>query len=152
MRASERKRRNATMAARKADGATYAQIAKEFGVARSTVQKAIADHANEAPTVMLVAGRRPGDLDVAAVFVRIVRGHAAVLDRMERLVDEANSDLARIGAARTVLTAGEGLLKILGLVGLMPNPDQVLVARVLRRQARADARERGEELLVGSGS
>lgn len=151
--ARERADRNAQIALRRAEGATYTDLAEEFGIARSSIQRALSDHAEVSARV--VAGAvvdRPGDLDVEAVFVRIVEGHAAVLDRMERLVEEADNDASRIGAARTFVSTGEGLLKILGLVGLLPHADQVLVARALRLRARGDAKDQAERLLVGGAS
>jgi hypothetical protein len=138
------------MATRKAEGATYNDLAREFGVARSTVQKAIADHAAESPTGMLVAAERPGELDAEAVFIRIIRGHAAVLDRMEALVEDSASDATKIGAARTVITAGEGLAKLLALVGLVPNPDEVLLLRARAKRARDAAKDDAERVLTGN--
>jgi hypothetical protein len=86
---------------------------------------------------------------VEAVFVRVIRGHAAVLDQMEALVERAGDNSTKIGAARTVVTAGEGLVKLLALVGLVPNADEVLLLRARARRARDAATDDAERVLTG---
>lgn len=66
-----------------------------------------------------------------------------------RLADEGDNDNARIGAVRTVAAVSERLVKLLALVGLTPQPDQVLIARALRKRVREEATEQGERMLVG---
>jgi transposase len=147
MKAVERRKRNAAMAERKAAGASYSELAREFGVARSTAQRAIADHAAESPTLLLV-GTRPSDLDVEAMFMRVIRAHVGALDRMEELLERSRNNQTQIGAARTVVRAGEGLVRLLALVGLIPNADEVLLLRARAKRARDAAKDEGERVLI----
>jgi hypothetical protein len=149
MSASERARRNEAMAKRKASGATLAEIAAEFDCARSTVQKALADHAAaHAPEPKAVPVQLSA-IDVERSFARVVAGHLVVLDRMEKLVDGASDDHARISAARTFAQAGVHLMGLFAMVGLTPHADEVLLQRALRKRARDASKAEGERLLEG---
>lgn len=83
--ASERARRNAEMAARKATGATWAKLAAEYGVGKSTAQKAVADHLKAGGTVARDA------LDVGAdeAFREALATYSWALDGLRALAAAA---------------------------------------------------------------
>jgi hypothetical protein len=66
---------------------------------------------------------------------------------MERLLEESGSETVQIGAARTVVSAGEGLVKLRELVGLVPNEDEVLLLRARAKRARDSAKTEAERVL-----
>jgi hypothetical protein len=66
---------------------------------------------------------------------------------MERLLEESGSETVHIGAARTVVSAGEELVKLLKLVGLVPNEDEVLLLRARAKRARDSTKAEAERVL-----
>ncbi len=151
---SERARRNAQMAARKAGGATWERIAAEFGVAKSTARKGVADHARALVTCddgavddfvsALGTVDRPVDLDPQAIFLYVIRAHVEAMRDLAVLARTADHDGARVGAIKARAAAGVQLLDLFRMVGLLPNADRVLLARAEARRVRADIRDRGE--------
>lgn len=131
--ASERARRNATMAARKASGATYLEVAAEFGVAVSTAKQAIADH-RAAGGVVLPAdplGVRAEDalrtaLDTYGWAEEVLRALAA----------EADNSSARVGAIRQAVLVAEKRIELLTTAGVIPSADALLIARLQEQQRR----------------
>jgi hypothetical protein len=149
MKDSERRQRNARMAQRKAAGATFSELAREFGVARSTAQKAVADHIGLVSDA--ARARQPADLDVGRLFVDAIENHEWAIEMAQKIAGNADNDNARIGAVRTVAATSEGLVKLLHLAGLTPDADAVLVARALRKRMRRESKEQGERMLTGNG-
>lgn len=115
---AERVERNARIAARRAEGATYTQLAEEFGVARSTVQRALVEAAEVAP-----AG--PVDvepLDLGEIVGAGLRAHGAALDRVTELLDHESPN-ARVGAANSVAKLLASLVSSLRALGAIGDPD-----------------------------
>jgi predicted transcriptional regulator len=138
------------MAALRDAGATWPEVAARFGVAKSTARKAVADHVAAGAPVRAVGTLvgRPVDLDVERLFIEVVSAHESAMAELARLGREADNDAARVGALKGCAVVGEGMLKLLAIVGLLPNPDEVLVARARRLRAQASARAQAERILA----
>jgi hypothetical protein len=128
------------MAARKAACSTWRQVAVEFDVAVSTARQGVADHAAAGSLVAVAASL--ADIDPQAIFVEAVNVHRASLGDLTRIAAGADSDAARVGAIKARNAATLNLVGLLGLVGLLPDPARVLLARADRRRAQADLRAR----------
>jgi hypothetical protein len=139
---SERARRNAEMAARRALGATWAEVAAEFGVAKSTAREGVRQHLEAGASVRVVGAAvvRPADLDVGRIFADVVTTHIEVMADLGRLAEEADNSAAKVGALKGRAQAGDRLVAILGAAGLLPCPNEVLLARARRVRARSGSR------------
>lgn len=114
--AAERVERNRRIAAAKAAGATWPEVADAFGVSEKTARRAAAEHAATA------APPADADLDAETLVRRVLQVHDVALDRLERLAARADNDSARVGAARSLATVSVSLLDVLGRLGLLNDP------------------------------
>jgi hypothetical protein len=130
--ASDRARRNARMAARRAEGAPIAAIAEEFGVARSTVQKGLADHARAAPLEDAV--------DVGAIVASGLRAHRAALARATELLDSDSPNVV-LGAGNAISRLLGSFVSTLRALGAIGDPDFERAKLRLSLEAREVAGE-----------
>lgn len=124
------------MAAMKAAGSTYGEVAAAFGVALSTAKQAVADHraagAGAVPADPLAVRAEDalrGALDTYGWAERSLRGLAA----------EADNSSAQVGAIRAAVSVAEKRIEMLLVAGVIPPADAALLAR-LRGQAEQFAR------------
>src|SRR4051794_33789527 len=89
--ASERARRNARMAGRKAVGATWEQIAAEFGVAVSTARQGVADHRAAGGDVVAFAPSDPLAISPVAALRDALDVYTWALDGLRDLAREADN-------------------------------------------------------------
>jgi hypothetical protein len=134
------------MARRKAEGATWDEVAAEFGVARSTARDGVADH-RAAAGVVVPAGATLADLDPGRLFARAIGVYVDTLDTLEDLAADADQDSVRLGAVKARAQTATQMLGALSLVGLLPAPERVLLARVQAQRARAAVRDHADVLL-----
>lgn len=168
---SKRAVRNERWAVLRARGVPWREIARRDDVALSTVQRGVAAHlagvgatADAARDVLdaaaaadpdlaspVVSVETPADLDPRALYVTAVRAIVESMDDLERLSRTADHAGARVGAAKGRLQAARELNHALALVGLLPDPDRVLLARAESRRVRAALRER-DQMLGGAAA
>jgi hypothetical protein len=138
--ASERARRNAQMAARKAAGATWTQIARDFSVAVSTARQGVADHAAVGPDsrVVLPAGD-PLAVSAEDALRDALRTYSWASGQLRRLVGDADNTSAAVGAIRTAVAVEEARLNALVAAGVIPTVETALVMR-MQDQLREEKR------------
>lgn len=148
--AAERVERNRRIAEAKASELTWERVAEAFGVSEKTARRAARAHAEGAARLRLSDGggppEPPADLDPQAIFTEVVAVHLDVMRDLAN-VREASNPAARVGAQRVRITAGQQLIAILAEVGLMPSPEEVLIARAAAARSRRAARAEGEALI-----
>jgi hypothetical protein len=112
------------MAARKAAGATWRDVAAEFGVAVSTARAGVADHRDAATSGGVVGALldplrvRPADAvrDALATY-------AWAADRLRALATSADNSSAAVGAVRAAVAVADGRLQLLVLAGVLPSAE-----------------------------
>lgn len=127
--AAQRRRRNAALAAEREAGLTWPEVAARFELSERQARRAYADH------VALVAARV--DLDPDALVVQVLAAHVRALSGTTALLETADSDNGRIGAANAVARVGAGLLAALERVGLIGDASLERYEGELRFAARA---------------
>jgi hypothetical protein len=146
--ASERARRNAAIAGAGATGMQWKQVAERFRVSVTTAKKSAADHAQAGlPPQHPLGAETPAQVDPQALFLRVVAAHEWAIERASEYASAADQDSVRIGALRTVVASARSLVELLAMVGLYPQPEAILTARVLKLRAKREAKERGERMV-----
>jgi hypothetical protein len=165
--ARKRAARNARWAELRARGVPWRQIARQYEVSLSTVQRGVAEHERAVDATVEVARvlvdgtpaaaagltgdvTRVADIDVEGIFLMVVAAHLEDIDRLDMLARTSGHEGARVGAVKARLAAARSLADVLGRVGLLPNAEGVLMLRAEQERKRAKARQYGEAMLAGA--
>lgn len=132
--ASERAQRNARMSSRKAQGATWAEIAAEFGCAASTAQQGVADHlaaaGASAPAVQPIDLR---NVRADEVVEDALGTYAWATERLRALAVDADNSSAKVAAIRSVIDLTDRQINLLVRAGAIPGGEAAQVARITAR-------------------
>ena len=130
--AAERADRNRRIAAAKAAGATWPEVAESFGVSESTARRAAAEHAASAPS-----HGSADEYNADAIIRRILRGHRVAMERLEPLTRRADNDSARVGANRALYGAAASYATVAMTLGVIGDPGLARFYSEMQRAARA---------------
>ena len=132
MNTGERSKRNAAMAARKAAGATWADVAAEFAVAVSTARQGVADY--RAAAVEVLPAGDPLAVRADDALRDALRTYSWAIEGVRELAREAYNSLARVGAIRAAVSVAEKRINLLVTAGVIPSADAAFLARLEQRQ------------------
>jgi hypothetical protein len=126
------------MAARKATGATWAEVAAEFAVAKSTARKGVADHlgarvtpgADGALVHAPVSAGDPLAVDARDALRDALATYEWATERLRDLAANGDNSSARVGAVRAAVLVTEKRIELLLATGVIPSGDAVTRARV----------------------
>lgn len=114
--ASARAERNRRIAAARAAGRAWAEIAAEFSISERTARRAEREH--------LAAAAAGSDglalLDPAALLRQVLDVHVWALARLGEVAGRADNTSAEVGAVRSRAATARDLLALLSHVGLLP--------------------------------
>lgn len=106
-------RRNARVFRERERGDRWTAIAARHGISERHAYRAYEEHVR--------AGVDISRLDPEAVLRRVIQAHESALETAETLMTEGDNSAARIGAARTAVSASSSLLDVLVRSGLVPD-------------------------------
>src|SRR5215207_1135213 len=106
-------KRNREIARAKAQGKSWASIARQFGVSVRTAQRAVEEHLG-------VGDRYSDDTEPMLMLAEVIAVHVDALDRLAALAETADSTSAAVGAIRSRVATANDLLGLLGLIGVTP--------------------------------
>lgn len=133
--AAERRARNRAIAARRAEGVSWAAIGREFGVSTRTAQRADRN-------AQRLAAEEVGALDQVAplpILAKIIVVQTEALDCAHSLLATADNSSAKVGAIRACGSIGEALRSALVGAGLLPNRVEFSAGDAIRLENEAHA-------------
>jgi len=128
----ERAQRNAGIAAARAAGRSWREVASEFGISASQARQVVVDQREaQGPRAPVL------DVDPNAVIAEVVGVHQWAMAQLRTLAASADNDSARVGAAKGAAAVGGQLVALLARAGLLPDAPEWRRLREVHEMAEA---------------